>query len=90
MTFSGSPSPPSILNRERGKVSDYLKKDTASTTRVYQEDIRKAAEKYRRKQRAELGRRCTEVALLTAVGAIVISSRQVVLELKAWKRGLYN
>jgi hypothetical protein len=92
-TFSGSQSPlvsPAILDEERGKVLDYLKKDTLSSTRVYQEVVRKAAEKYRWKRRTELGRRCTEVALLTVVGAIVMSSRNVVLELKAWKRGVHN
>jgi hypothetical protein len=92
-TFSGSPSPlvsPAILNDERGKVSDYLKKDGASTTRTHKQEIQKATEKYQWRRRTELGRRCTEVALLTVVGAIAISSRNVVLELKAWKRGLYN
>jgi hypothetical protein len=90
--FSGSPSPlvsPAILSEGRGKVSDYLKKDETSASRAY-ENVRKATEKLRRKRRAELGRRFTEVALLTVVGAIVVSGRDVFLEIRAWKKGVYN
>lgn len=91
-TFSGSPSPlvsPAVLNEERGRVSDYLKKDATSTSRA-NEDVHRATEKFRRKRRTELGRRFTEVALLTVVGAIVVSGRDVALEVRAWKKGTYN
>jgi hypothetical protein len=91
-TISGSSSPlvsPAILNEERGRVSDYLKKDATSTSRA-SEEVRKAAEKFRWKRRAELGRRFTEVALLILVGAIVMSGRDVALEVRAWKKGAYN
>jgi hypothetical protein len=90
-TFYGSPSPlvsPAILNEERGRVSDYLKKDTTSTSRA-NEDVHRATEKFRRK-RTELGRRFTEVALLTVVGAIVVSDHNVALGIRAWKNGTCN
>jgi len=90
-TFSGSPSPlvsPEILNEERGRVSDYLKKDaTASRT---QEESRKAAEKFRWRRKTEFGRRFTEVTLLNLVGAIVVFGRDVALEVKTWKKGACN
>jgi hypothetical protein len=90
--FSGSPSPllsPAILNEERVKASDYLKKDATTTSRAY-EDAWKATEKFRRKRRAELGRRVTEVVLLIVVGAIVVSGRDAALEVETWKKGAYN
>jgi hypothetical protein len=70
---------PTILNEEPGRVSDYLKEET-----------QKAAEKFRRKRRAELGRRFIEVALLTVVGAIVVSAHDVALEVENWKKGECN
>jgi hypothetical protein len=90
--FSGSPSPlvsPEILNEERGRVSEYLKKDATTTSRT-QEEARKAAEKFRWRRRTEFGRRFIEVALLNLVGAITVSGRDVALEVKIWKKGACN
>ncbi len=90
--FSPIPSPlvsPAILNEECSKVSDYLKNDVTLPSRAL-EDVRKATEKFRRKRRNELGRRVTEVVLLTVVGTIVLSGRDVALEVRTWRRGVYN
>lgn len=91
-TFSGSPSPlasPEILNEVPDKLSDYLK-GPASATHVHEADIRKTNEKFQRKRMTEFVRRLIEISLLNVLGAIVMSSHYMVLEVSDRRRGLYN
>jgi hypothetical protein len=91
-TFSGTSSPvmtPGILNETSSKGADYLIRGSAAARRVSEDDAGKAADKFRKRRRAELRRRFIEVTLLIAVGGIVVSSHDVRLELRKWKSGMY-
>lgn len=80
---------PGILNETSSKGADYLIRGPAAARRVSEDDAGKAADKFRKRRRAELRRRFIEVTLLIAVGGIVVSSHDVRLELRKWKSGMY-
>lgn len=89
-TTSGFTSPlpsPAILKEGDEKVLSGRKKGTFLTTRLDEDDPRKAAARFRRKRRAEIRRRITEVLILGVVGAVVISGDSVKLVLKVWRKG---
>ncbi|KAG0645369.1 Dolichol kinase sec59 [Hyphodiscus hymeniophilus] len=88
--WSSTPSPllsPAILDGDIQKIPTdprWMTKPTA----LKEEDIRKAAERYRHKRRVEIARRATEATILVFVGAILGLNRDVRQVLKLWKREL--
>src|SRR5450432_2450554 len=92
-TVSGASSPlvsPAVVNGEGSARTDYMKKFSTPTKRPYDEDIQKAAERFGLKRKAEIGRRCTELGLLLVVGSLVVSSRDIALLVRSWKKGAYD
>lgn len=88
-TWSSTPSPllsPAILDDDIQKTPISLRRAAISAA-LNEDDVRKAAEKFRHKRRVEIMRRATEAAILVFVGAILGFNREVRHILKLWKKG---
>ena len=89
-TPSSSPSPllsPAILDEDPAKLRSYLQRP--STTSLSDDDVLKAAEKLRHKQRVEVLRRATEGAILLLVASILCFELDVLRLLRLWRRGKF-
>lgn len=91
--LSGSPSPlvsPAILNEVVGKGSDYLRKGAIPSNCRRENDVRNAAEKFRRKKKAEIWRRLTEIGLLVIVGTITTLNHEVGPVMEKYRSGRHS
>jgi hypothetical protein len=87
--WSSTPSPlmsPAILDESTQRSPSTLRRDIA-TALANEEEVRNAAQKFRRKRRVEIIRRATEAGILLFVTGIIGSNREVRQMLKLWKRG---
>lgn len=91
-TWSSTPSPllsPAILD-------EYVRNVPASSRRaaisaaLTEEDLHRAAERYRHKRRVEIVRRATEAGILLFVGAILGLNKEVRQHLRLWRRGKFR
>jgi hypothetical protein len=90
-TLSSTPSPllsPVILEGDIQSIQANSRRAAISAV-LYEEDIRKAVERYRHKRQLEIVRRTTEAAILLFVGAILGLNREVRQLLRLWKKGIY-
>jgi hypothetical protein len=88
-TYSSTPSPllsPAILDEDIQKLPLNLRRAGISAA-LDEDEVRKAAEKVKHKQRVEIVRRATEAAILVFVGAILGLNREVRQLLRLWKKG---
>ncbi len=89
---SGSPSPllsPAILDDDSSRSQGFLRQKIIQPIPLNEEDIRKAAEKFRRKRRSEIVRRSIETGILFFVGLILCLDSQVRNVIYLWRRGLF-
>lgn len=91
-TWSSTPSPllsPAILDEDVQKIPPNSRRAAISAA-LSEEELRRAAERYRHKRRVEIVRRATEAAILVLVGAILGLNREVRQLLRLWKRGKFE
>jgi hypothetical protein len=90
VSLSSTPSPllsPAILDEELQKSQGYLRRASVSSAILTDDDVRKAAERFRQKRRVELVRRVTEMALLVLVGGILCLNYELRQLLRLWRGG---
>lgn len=88
--ISGTPSPvqsPPMSNDESSKLKG-ARLPGSSKSRSREDDMTTASKRTRRKRRLELLRRGTEIALLSAIGAIVTSDGEMKSLIWNWRREL--
>lgn len=89
-SLSNSPSPllsPAILDEDVQRMLGSGRTPSATAIALTQEEVRKSAEKLRRKRKVEIVRRATEAAILIFVGSILCMSYEVRELLQLWRRG---
>jgi hypothetical protein len=87
-SLSSSPSPllsPAILDEDPSKVRSYLR--SSSATSLSDDEVRKTAEKLRRKRWVEILRRATEGAILLLVASTLCFELDIRKLLRLWRRG---
>jgi hypothetical protein len=89
-SWSNTPSPllsPAILDEDVQRIQGMLRRATASSVAPNEADLRKAAEKFRHKNRVEIVRRATEAAILVLVAALLFLNLEIRQLLKLWRKG---
>ena len=88
--WSNTPSPllsPALLDEDLKTIPLDAWRDSKTTAPLTEDDVWKAAERFRQKRRKEIARRATEGAILIFVGAILGLNQEVKQLLKLWKTG---